>query len=128
MTTTLIPQPPLAVTGEDCGYIAITAAEGGIGYWSVIDKYAPSRWCDDAENGCDEVDDDFVFYTLRPDNDDEGWVVRVTPRLIKDGIASFLDQPWRKNTFDDMTDLAAMDSVEADTVIQLGAFGELVYS
>ena len=50
------------LTGVECGDIAITAAEGGIGYWSVIDEYDYKRWAEE-DQGI-EVADDFVFYTL----------------------------------------------------------------
>ena len=110
------------------GDIAITAAEGGIGYWSVIDSYKPSRWINPA--GSAWVPDDFVFYTL--DWDDRALLegkIEVTPTLIWLGVQRFLigtpDFPGRE--FDDMDDLSCMDAAEADCVIQLGAFGELVF-
>jgi hypothetical protein len=60
----------------------------------------------------------------------------VTPRVIARGIERFLtgvkwtfsDQwDFEPRPFYDMDDLAAMDSDEADCVIQLGLFGRLVY-
>jgi hypothetical protein len=115
-----------------CGDIAITAAEGGIGYWSVIDEYKWTRWCNPAGYGNnEEVPEDFVFYTI---TEIEGASLinlsyDITPALIRRGIQLFLTGAGRfeGRMFDDMDDFAAMDSDEADCVIQLGCFGELVY-
>ena len=120
------------------GSIAITAAEGGIGYWSRIDSYDWARWCHYGEPV--EQPDDFVFYVIRADEDDDGSYsgppIAVTPTLIRRGMELFLrgvtDPPPGASTFegrafDDMEDLAAMDAAEADCVIQLGAYGGLVY-
>lgn len=120
-----------------CGDIAITAAEGGIGYWSVIDSYQWKRWqadpLDDSAGNA-EVDEDFVFYTLREmDGDDRetglGRGYDITPQLIRRGIQLFLTGAgdFEGRPFDDMEDWGMMDSDEADCVVQLGCFGELVY-
>lgn len=132
------------VTTAEAGAIAITAAEGGIGYWAVLDQYSPRRWCrgDDFEPVA--VPEDYVFYTivggaegaeglddLRDDCValDVDMDLQVTPRLIARGIQLFLSGApgFEARPFADMDDLAAMDSVEADCVIQLGVFGTLVY-
>jgi hypothetical protein len=119
----------LDLTGADCGYIATTAAEGGIGYWSVIDSYDYTRWFDEDDGayaGAIEVDLDFVFYTLHEydDIDGPGDGLDVTPVIIRRGVQQWLDE-GRK--FADMSDLAAMDADEADCVIQYGLFGEVIY-
>ena len=132
------------LSGSDCGSVAITAAEGGIGYWSQIERYEYKRWSPDylhesymkGESPTMNVDveDDFVFYTIRADVDDSGEYkgdpIDVTPKLIRQGIELFLrgvPNNFVARAFDDMTEIAAMDANEADCVIQLGAFGELVY-
>jgi hypothetical protein len=51
------------LTGAECGDIAITAAEGGIGHWSQIKDYQYARWAPDGGENI-EVDDDFVFYRI----------------------------------------------------------------
>ena len=114
-----------------CGDIAITAAEGGIGYWSVIDSYQWRRWLADPlddSKGSAEVPEDFVFYTVREEAEDRGWF-DITPRLIRRGIQLFLTGTgdFEGRPFDDMEDWSCMDSDEADCVIQLGCFGEVVY-
>lgn len=125
-----------------CGDIAITAAEGGIGYWSVIDRYEWKRWASDPEDdttGSAEVPEDFVFYTITYDgyagpmtSEEARYRADITPLLIRRGIQLYLSGTLRENNlvgrqFDDMDDLACMDSAEADCVIQLGCFNELVY-
>jgi hypothetical protein len=128
----------------DCGSVAITAMEGGIGYWAQAEKYDHQRWAPDymaeayARREVDhmniEVPEDFVFYTIRPTEDDgqtyEGDAIDVTPRLIRYGVELVLrgvPNNFEARAFHDMRELDAMDSDEADWVIQLGAFGELRY-
>ena len=132
------------LSGSDCGYVASTAAEGGIGYWSQIDRYDHKRWSPDSlnESYVDgdapssniDVPDDFVFYTIRPDLDDsgsyEGDPVDITPELLRRGVGLVLrgvPDNFEARAFRDMKELEAMDADEADWVVQLGAFGELRY-
>lgn len=130
------------------GAVAITAIEGGIGYWAQADAYDPRRWTDPQTGDSLPVDEDFVFYVLREDPDDDGqWngtAIEVTPALIRRGMQLYLTgvteeqareaqtaahsgSSFQPRLFDDMDDLTCMDSDEADCVIQLGAFGALVY-
>lgn len=123
------------LTTAEAGDIAITAAEGGINYWAAAHSYDSRRWAPDVMVGSIEVPEDFVFYTLTGDTEGEPFnpPIEVTPRLICRGIQRYLSGTpgvigWPEGrTFNDMDDLAAMDADEADVVIQLGAFGELVY-
>lgn len=109
------------LTAEECGDIAITAAEGGIGYWSVIQSYDWTRWADDdiVEPG-HEVPSDFVFYTIE-ELDDEG-VFDITPELINRGYEIWLQE--RKVILDDMGEV---DAEIADVLVQYGCFGKVVY-
>ena len=140
------------LTGAEAGDIAITAAEGGINYWAVLDQYKYERWSPDEGNI--DVPDDFVFYSIVRGREGAGWYrppIKVTPALIAEGIRLFLsgvpytleeqkryskswgaDHPvpvWKfePRPFADMEEFGAMDAMEADCVIQLGAFGELVF-
>lgn len=154
------------LTGSDAGDIAITAAEGGINYWAIVDEYDYLRWSPFASDGNNEVADDFIFYTITGTRDDGkvgGLPVRVTPSLIARGCELYLTgvrhraegtladcnalmaeldgtcqnpsehspdgNPWQfePRAFDDMEDFAMMDAIEADCVIQLGAFGKLIF-
>lgn len=143
MSIIIITQP-VTLSNEQAGDIAITAAEGGIGYWAVIDKYDPIRWAaydarlddiPDEDMPDDDMPDDYVFYSIVELMDYDGHLngllpIDVTPALIAKGIERFM------NGTDLMTGMpfaagpafSYMDAAEADCVIQLGAFGELVFS
>lgn len=120
------------LTGYEAGDIAITAVEGGIGYWANVESYDYQRWSPDGRAPIN-VSDDFVFYTLREDAlDDESYEASsrdVTPAVIARGIQRHLSgvPGFISRGFHDMSEFAAMDADEADAVIQLGLFGELRY-
>ena len=131
------------LTGAECGEIAITAAEGGIGYWSIIDAYRPTRddglgegWVDPKTNECLDVADDFVFYTLHEISDEkaseyEGMEEDITPRLIRLGLETAITEGFLSavsllaSAREDWTSI--IDSELADTIIQIGMFGEVRY-
>lgn len=124
------------LTAQECGFIAITAAEGGIGYWSVIDKYEFERWYPDGSDEPKDVPDDFVYYTIRyenPNGPGQG-VTRVTPALIRKGFERGCAAPsdeggWLFTSVlkEPREDWAAIDAIGADATIQFGIFGELVF-
>ena len=111
-----------------CGDIAITAAEGGIGYWSVILRYDYGRWCDEESSGCSEVPEDFVFYTIRDEAGMPG-LYDITPALIRRGIQLAVSTGGlRADLLEQLHgDFDEIDSEVADCVVQLGCFGEVVY-
>lgn len=129
------------LTGAECGDIAITAAEGGIGYWSVIDSYDPDRWNNGAivdhtqENV--EVPNDFVFYVIWFENPVETGSVQmdITPALLKRGFEAMAQAPLDKGGWpvprllararEDWT--GEIDSDIADMIVQFGVFGEVVF-
>jgi len=143
------------VNTKTAGDIAITAAEGGIGYWSQILVYVPTAWMNWDTGETQQVKRDFVFYRIAESYDgtdgyawdDAGLCHNVTPEVIQRGVNLYLhgtndgpilygeDAPasirgqvnFKPRPFADMDDLSAMDSDEADIVIQLGLFGKLVY-
>ena len=111
----------MSVSNIELGDLAITAAEGGIGYWAQLDSYRPSRWDDKSA-----LPDDFVFYTLRPDEYGDGTFtgepVAITAALLRRGLAKLpaaLHEPDGPGY---------LDAAAADVVVQLGVFGELTYS
>lgn len=122
------------LTSEQCGDVAITAAEGGIGYWCQIESYNWKRWSNWTEFDLNDpgatlpVADDFVFYTIREwddeDNSYSGNPIDITPTLLRRGYKLFMENGRR---LDDQEDPSAMDANEADLVVQLGAFGEVNY-
>jgi hypothetical protein len=128
------------VTGADCGNIAITAFESGIGYWArVVGQYDYTRWSPDDTYDTIDVDDDFVFYTIKYENpnSDTPPVLRseITPPLIRRGIELALQGTIRKDLVQQIVDemrpggeLGAVDADVADCIVQLGIFGEIVYS
>ena len=134
------------LTGAECGDIAITAAEGGIGYWSQIERYDWSRWSPSTlhdqyikgEVPASNLDvaDDFVFYTIHEMDDDEmGYKpegIDITAALIKKGFERCLAAPKDKGGWaaqgllptarEDW--MGEIDSDVADLIIQFGVFGE----
>jgi hypothetical protein len=128
-------------TTADTGNIAITAAEGGIGYWSVITNgYEPSRWLASPDGEpSNDLPDDFVFYTIAEDAEAAGgepaetW--DITPALIKRGFALAMSPgsdvaPWAFRDQIDLNDpdsISYMDADAADVVIQMGCHGRIIY-
>jgi hypothetical protein len=119
---------PFVITNKQAGGIAITAAEGGTGYWGQMDQYDWTRWLDEESMNPKPIADDFVFYTITEWDDETGTYsgrkVVVTPRLIKRG--------WRKAMVEfrhtlDLEDPDCTDTIGADVIVQLGAWGEVVY-
>lgn len=112
------------------GDIAITAAEGGIGHWAVIDEYKPSRWVLDYVSGAQNVSvpEDFVFYTIQFENptDDKPpfLTAEITPELLAKGLGLLM----RVRPFTDTDQISEADALAADEIVQYGVFGELVYS
>lgn len=122
------------VSTATTGDIAVTAAEGGTGYWGRMDDYRWTRWMTPDTFECVEVPVDFVFYVIREDPDDDGTYsgkpMNVTPWVIRNGIQRYLSGVpgnVEARQFADMDDFGAMDAGEADCVVQLGLFGELRY-
>lgn len=137
------------LTKEDAHNIAITAFEQGIGYWATgMDHLWELREQEGWEDSKEEAPDGWVLFRFRErelDDDDTSYHA-ATPALIARGIERFLtgvrfkdiehscrEHPhgakWQfePRAFADMEDLGAMDSLEADAVIQLGWFGRLKY-
>jgi hypothetical protein len=136
------------LTPEECGDIAITAAEGGTGYWCQIDEYRPSRWLvDDAADPDGEeplghlaVPDDFVFYRIAPlDPAETGWewdkAQAVTPAWIRTGFTRALAAPRDKGGWavQDLLSVARedwtgeIDADCADLIFQFAFYGEVVW-
>lgn len=131
-------------TNSDTGAIAVTAAEGGIGYWSIITSdYQPSRWWPDYDGPAIDIPDDFVFYTIQesevsgvgdPD-DDTPLSFDITPALIKRGFALALLPDanvagWalREQLDPSYPDsISELDADAADVIIQFGCYGDLIF-
>lgn len=127
------------LTAEECGDIAVTAAEGGIGYWSVIQTYKPSRWTPDGFDvvqGNLAVADDFVFYTIEYENPESNEPPRltadITPELLRRGFRLAIDKA-RADLVQRVLGLpredwtGEIDADGADAIVQCGVFGEIVF-
>jgi hypothetical protein len=129
--------------------IAITAVEGGIGYWSSCARY---RWSNatnvgpddmlpfpEVELAANETPDDFDG--LLPDvpivRVDRKWgrIVKLTPELIERAIAkikadaALVNTTTRRNVIlaDVDNDASQIDADDADCIVQIALFGTLVF-
>ena len=116
------------LTDEECGDLAVTAAEGGIGYWSRIDSYDWTRWQDAAGETRKSLPAGFVFYTVREDPDDnrtyKGDPIDIGTDLLRRGYRLFVEGGRR---VEDPGGPSYADAGEADAIVQFGCFGEIVY-
>lgn len=120
--------PPL--TDAEVRDIAITAAEGGIGYWATIvsdyEAVSGAGWAD-----WETFDENFPFYTI-VDNDAYD-PFTITPAVIRRGwhlcLAADHDKGgWAAQDIAfDPERILEVDSVAADIIIQFAVFGELIY-
>lgn len=130
------------LTPQECGDIAITAAEGGTGYWARIESYKPERWCPSTNTvpDCIDVPDDFVFYRIAPlknTEDDYDWLKAqdVTPVWIRKGFERAMAAPLDKGGWfakellnaprEDWT--GEIDADGADLIFQFAFYGEVVW-
>lgn len=106
--------------------IIITATEGGTGYWAWAEDY---HWSD--------KEPDTTRVTLRDMEDDRLYAVTLRtisrafgllaaredqlPKHVSPGYAKRLLQAYRER------DAGEIDSSDADNIVQIGLFGELVY-
>jgi hypothetical protein len=127
--------------------IAITAVEGGIGYWSSCTKY---RWSKDGTLAgilpfpvirivAAEDPDDFVGAlvegTQHTPTEEDGPEVTITADTIRKGIAAIVANPDLINSTDRKSviladtdnDACFIDADSADCIVQIGLFGKLVF-
>ena len=120
------------LSNTECGWLAITAAEGGINYWAEAEEYDWTRWQDEESGEPLEIPDDFVFYSVRDkESDEDGWHP-VTPETFRRGMELLFDkhkQLYVGGYFihNDRSEWEAADADAADVLVQLGIFGEVVY-
>ena len=133
------------LTAEEAGNIVITAAEGGIGYWSQIQPdpgYAYTRWMPDLPDGSMgepiSVPDDFVFYRIAALNEDEdgydrGKLYDITPALVRRGLEIAMSKARHDLVKDVVLGCARedwtgeIDADGADAIIQCGVYGEIIW-
>ena len=110
-----------------CRDIIITACEGGIGYWSVLKEYDGPA-IEDGKEGA------LPLY-IKDDEDRQGGWLRLGEAQIVLGIERILkDYPLgvtAKNIAIALADpeygSAELDAEDADSIIQCGVLGEIVY-
>ena len=125
-----------------CHGIFVTALEGGIGYWSSMDKYHWSKPGTEPDSFEGRVDDIDGFYAVIVD-DSDGLKHRIDAAVIDrginrlaDGEATFggktLNGEGRLHTLACALNgpLAAdvdYDADDADNIVQAGLFNDIVY-
>ena len=120
------------LTDTDIEDIMVTALEGGIGYWSVLDNTGPEF----EEAPEDEPvaitatkillsGGELVFYDV--EDKDEKYVLTLSKLL--NGVKLFIEQGHdRYGAFNQHEiDMCHFDSDCADTLVQLALFGEIVF-
>jgi hypothetical protein len=117
-------------------YIFTTAMEGGIGYWFEATSY---RWSKDNKG----IDEDYEGYEARGrvyEEDEEPCIIN--REMIKRGVERFItkfentDNDYRRAMVNDFklviagrfdADDTDFDADDADAIVQLGLFNEIVY-
>jgi hypothetical protein len=119
--------------------VFVTALEGGIGYWSTCSKYVWSK------DGKGEEEDLAGFHAIVCDTEDEDAVpFRIDAELIQRGITQFIAKDFNPrhsgyvriqrlclalqrggSAAEDA--LCEMDAGDADCIVQMGHFNEVVY-
>lgn len=98
-------------TKEQLIDIAITAVEGGINYWAAVRNYNPDKGT-------------ALVYEFDGDNE----IVKkhnLNLSVIRKGLSLALNHEHEHIRFIAVTDIP--DAEEADIIVQLGLFGEIVY-
>lgn len=112
----------------------VTALEGGIGYWSGCLKY---HWMHPPAEGNTYGDEDVRgFYAEVQESEDEGGVIYRIDRAVMAKGLKLAATEWRDKlhwsdgypplVVTEDTDWCP-DAGDADMVVQLGLFGEVVY-
>lgn len=108
--------------------ILTTAVEGGIGYWSVITEYLRNPWQDGGEGG------EWVCVTLKPAEDPSDFepvtvsydqLLTAARRLQAEGIRSDLQRQLDAGLR--TMDAAEIDADVADCIVQMAAFGKVIF-
>lgn len=122
----------IGLNEEDIEDLMVTALEGGIGYWAVLDNTG-ERWenapVDEPvsitaakilmENGCVRFED--------AEGEDESWVLTISK--LMDGIHKYVERGMDEyNVFSgNRPDMCNCDAEVADAIIQLALFGDIVF-
>jgi hypothetical protein len=116
--------------------VGITAVEGGIGYWSQIEgygKFVNSLYVGDTSqkslNPLNRLGKLFVIDDWTGEPDPEEPTHELTTELIAKGMQLVLDSgKWKRIASAILAeDAGDLDAGDADVIVQLGCFGEVVY-
>lgn len=111
-----------------------TALEGGIGYWSVCERY---HWSNDDEGRTGHMDEDwFGFYAIITETEGNLLRARIDRSVMARGYSLATSTDWRSRlcwsseppppVVTPYTDWD-FDAGDADMIVQLGLFGDVVY-
>jgi len=111
---------------EAYNMILTTAIEGGINYWAFCQEY---QWCDEDGNDLPEVtatikdlEDGRVHYL------DQSVIARGLSRLAREiEMSTHGRRYWRTAYKDAATNDFDFDVADADRIVQVGLFNEIVY-
>lgn len=112
----------IEVTDAQLESVLTTAVEGGIGYWSVVtdcERRDDLSWVSVALEGTEETQEDFEPLTVR--------AVDLVPAIQKlmDGTIGLRSDLLAQIHSDE--GIEYVDSDVADCIVQIAAFGEVVY-
>lgn len=115
------------ITAGHITNVIITALEGGIGYWAVLDNTTPEfEYYYENNNlklSTSEIAAEILFNdksVFFEDNEDETERFELTLEKLVNGIKQFFME--HKDV-----DLWDIDANDGDTIIQYALFGELIY-
>jgi hypothetical protein len=115
--------------------VAITAVEGGIGYWASCMRY---RWSNKQEGDLDDMLP-FPEITIVPAEDENDFMEQdITKETILLGLAQIADpnqkdiglhDSYRKKIVaaEAFLDACDIDAELADYIVQIGLFGKVIY-
>lgn len=118
----------LPVSAEFVHDVFVTACEGGINYWAEVDQY---HWSDGDRNP-----DLFGFFAVIHDAEDLATKFRVDASVIAAGLqrvsagpVEHLGEGLRANIVQATIagDAGEIDADDADTIVQVGLFGKVIY-
>jgi hypothetical protein len=100
-------------TKEQLKDIVITAIEGGVNYWAQVSQYDP----DNGSATLHEMDDDNPAAVIK--------VHKVSLSTVRKGLKLALESEHEHIRVISVSDI--LDADDADIIIQLGIFGEIIY-
>lgn len=113
--------------------VLVTAVEGGVGYWSYARRY---EWEEDDQDNLTSASVELAVIGDADDAREDGRKITWMPvdlDTIARGVRRILAKGFSSVRFESITfgskenDAGAIDSDDADLIVQVGLFGEAVY-